>query len=137
MTYFYREEGLRTLPDIIREIKSDNIKAITEKIVTTAIPGSTAYTDIISFHGMADETITSVDMNLSMKIVQFITSDRRTGSVSQERKYLLRFRDQGVRRTGLDAEDAAVRHGICHCIQFDHGNGIPYGDHRNLLPGCG
>ncbi|MCR5684828.1 MAG: type IV secretory system conjugative DNA transfer family protein [Lachnospiraceae bacterium] len=74
MTYFYEYEGLRTLPDIIRTIKSANIKEITEMIVTTALPGSTAYTDIISFHDMADETITSVDMNLSQKIVQFITN---------------------------------------------------------------
>ena len=74
MTYFYEEEGLRTIPDIIRAIKSANIKDIVEKIVSTAIPGSTAYTDCISFQGMADETITSVDMNLSLKIVQFITS---------------------------------------------------------------
>ncbi len=74
MTFFYEEEGLRTIPDIIRAIKSDNIKQIIEKILSTAMPGSTAYTDVINFQDMADETLTSVDMNLSLKIVQFITN---------------------------------------------------------------
>ncbi|MCR5634326.1 MAG: type IV secretory system conjugative DNA transfer family protein [Lachnospiraceae bacterium] len=74
MTFYFREEGLRTIPDIIRAIKTENIKDVIEHIVTTAMPGSTAYTDIIGFQGMADETLYSVDMNLSQKIVQFITS---------------------------------------------------------------
>ena len=73
LTFFY-EEGLRTIPDIIRAIKSENIRDVIEKIVSTAMPGSTAYTDIINFYGMADETLYSCTMNMGIKTDQFITS---------------------------------------------------------------
>ena len=73
MTYFY-EEGVDTLPGIIREIKSSPIKDIVGKIVSSALPGSCSYTDIVGFQDMADETIMSVGMNLDLKIVQFITN---------------------------------------------------------------
>lgn len=74
LTFFYEYEELRTLPAIVRRIKQDNIQALVEKVISTASPESTCYMDIINFKDMASETITSVDMNLSEKIVQFATN---------------------------------------------------------------
>lgn len=74
LSYFYTEERLRTLPDIIARIKQENIKAVVNKILSTAAPGSGAYTDIINFQDMADETITSVDLEASTRLVAFATS---------------------------------------------------------------
>ena len=74
LSYFYTEERLRTLPEIISRIKQENIKAVVNKILSTAAPGSGAYTDIINFQDMADETITSVDLEASTRLVAFATS---------------------------------------------------------------
>ncbi|MBQ8116671.1 MAG: type IV secretory system conjugative DNA transfer family protein [Lachnospiraceae bacterium] len=73
MTFFY-QQGHKTLPDIIRAIKAAPIQDITEQILSSAVPGSTAYIDIIGFSGMPEETIMSVSMNLTNAVTRFITS---------------------------------------------------------------
>ncbi len=74
LTFFYEYEELRTLPAIVRRIKQDNIQALVEKVISTASPESTCYMDISSYKDMASETITSINMTLSEKIVQFATN---------------------------------------------------------------
>lgn len=74
LTYYYKEKRIRTLPEIIKQIKSAPIDKIVEEIVTTASPDSRAYKDVVSFYEMAAETLTSVDMNLSQRILPFYTS---------------------------------------------------------------
>lgn len=74
-TYFYKyEDGDKSVPGLIKQIKARPIGETVDYIVANAPPDSTAYLDMISFKGMAAETITSVDMNMSQKIVQFSTS---------------------------------------------------------------
>ena len=74
LSYYYTEERLRTLPEIVAKIKAEPIKKVVEKILTTAAPGSGAYTSIINFQDMADETITSVDLEASTRLGPFATS---------------------------------------------------------------
>jgi len=74
LTFYYHEKHIKTLPEIIKKIKAASIAQVVEEIVTTVSPDSRAYMDLISFHGMADETLTSVDMNLSQRILPFYTS---------------------------------------------------------------
>ena len=73
-THFYIEERLRTLPEIIARIKQENIKTVVDKIISTAAPGSSAYTEIIGLSGMADETIYSIGLEVDARIVTFATS---------------------------------------------------------------
>lgn len=73
-TYFYYYDKIGTLPAIIRELKSHTIPEIVEKVLAKAKPGDCCYVDMIGFKGMAEETYTSIDMNLSNRIVQFATS---------------------------------------------------------------
>lgn len=74
LTYFYIYESLRTLPAIIKRIKTDNIKNIINTVLSRASPDSAAYMDIINFKDMADETLTSVDLDLSSRIITFATN---------------------------------------------------------------
>lgn len=73
-TYFYRHENITNLPEIVKAMKAQPIKEIVSRIIENCSPDSPAYIDCISFLGCAEETITSVDMNLSQCLVQFYTN---------------------------------------------------------------
>ena len=75
-TYFYEEEGMRTLPDIIRAIKSTNIRDMVDKIVSSAMIGGAAYSEIIGYQGLADETLGSFSSNLDLRILPLLVNDQ-------------------------------------------------------------
>ena len=74
LAYYYHVERIRTLPEIIGAIKSKSIADVVEEILSGASPGGVIYGTIVNFQGMAAETITSVDMNLSQRITIFFTN---------------------------------------------------------------
>lgn len=74
LAYFYHVEKIKTLPEIIGAIKSKSIAEIVEQILAGATPGGVIYSTMVNFSGMAAETITSVDMNLSQRITIFFTN---------------------------------------------------------------
>lgn len=74
LAYFYKVEKLRTLPECIAAMKSAPIQEIVERILTGASTGGVIYATMISFKDMADETITSLNMTLSQRTVQYYTS---------------------------------------------------------------
>ncbi len=74
MTFFCYEKKMRSVPEIIKAIKSDTIENIVNLIIDSTTLGSSAYVEMIGFKDMASETITSVDMNMSNSVTTLLTN---------------------------------------------------------------
>lgn len=74
LAYFFKVEKMTTLPDCIAAIKSTPVKDVVERILGGANPGGVIHSTMVTFQNMADETLTSIDMNLSQRITIFYTN---------------------------------------------------------------
>lgn len=73
--YFY-QEGKETVPDIVEAILSKPIQEVTEEVLQNAEPYTNAYKICTRYHGMADETITSINSNLVLAITPYAVDQR-------------------------------------------------------------
>lgn len=75
LVYFYYHKKLKTLPEIVMKIKEKPIADVIADVVADAPSSSKAYMLTISYHGLANETLTSIDSNLSIAISDYANDD--------------------------------------------------------------